>query len=439
MTNPGARGPGDAGGPGDLSGTPRLVLDEEGLDRLELALGGWLPPSTLPVAVTPGSGLLLTDRENNPLALVEAPDGSALTLRAMRPLSRGSGPQWDPAVRLTVAEVLARSASATAGVLACVIDDVPTRVDQDVLVSTVRAAREDIVVVVPVGRRPRSSGRVGAAGLTRAAWAVADAFVDAFAADRRERALVRLVLPWPSEGKVELGAALAAAGIGASVQVTELRSGDDHERIEALPDLLEREVEALYPPASAREVLRAHRSVPQRGAVVFFTGLSGSGKSTIARALADELSDTDPRRVTLLDGDEVRHHLSRGLGFDAASRAANIDRIAWVASLIAAHGGIAVAAPIAPFADGRRAARTMALEHGSFVLVHVSTPLEVCEARDRKGLYARARAGEIPEFTGVSSPYEIPDDADVTIDTVTVDLPAAVRLVRAALASTERV
>jgi sulfate adenylyltransferase len=197
--------------------------------------------------------------------------------------------------------------------------------------------------------------------------------------------------------------------------------------------MLEREVGDLYPPASAREVLRAHRSAPERGAVVFLTGLSGSGKSTIARALADELADEDPRRVTLLDGDEVRHHLSRGLGFDAESRAANIDRIAWVASLIAAHGGIAVAAPIAPFGDGRRAARRMAEEHGAFLLVYVSTPLEVCEARDRKGLYARARAGEIEEFTGISSPYEVPEDADLIVDTTSLDVADAVGQVRDAL------
>ncbi len=176
----------------------------------------------------------------------------------------------------------------------------------------------------------------------------------------------------------------------------------------------------------------AGRSGP--GAVVFFTGLSGSGKSTIARALADELADDGPRRVTLLDGDEVRQHLSRGLGFDAESREINIDRIAWVAALVAAHGGIAVAAPIAPFAAGRRNARALAEARGAtFLLVWVSTPLAVCEARDRKGLYARARAGEVADFTGISSPYEPPDDADVVIDTTDIGVPEAVRRIREAL------
>ena len=117
--------------------------------------------------------------------------------------------------------------------------------------------------------------------------------------------------------------------------------------------------------------------------------------------------------MTLLDGDEVRQVLSAGLGYDAASRAANIERIAYVAALVAEHGGIAIAAPIAPFAAGRQHARELAERHGAFLLVHVSTPLAVCEARDRKGLYARARAGEIADFTGISSPYEVPDDADV--------------------------
>ena len=137
--------------------------------------------------------------------------------------------------------------------------------------------------------------------------------------------------------------------------------------------------------------------------------------------------------MTLLDGDEVRQHLSRGLGFDAESRAINIDRIAYVASLVAAHGGIAVAAPIAPFDAGRRAARAMAEPHGAFVLVHVATPLDVCEARDRKGLYAQARAGEIPEFTGISSPYEPPIDAEVVIDTTATEVDAAVAAILAAL------
>ncbi len=152
----------------------------------------------------------------------------------------------------------------------------------------------------------------------------------------------------------------------------------------------------------------------------------------MARALAAELDD-EGRHTTLLDGDEVRHHLSKGLGFDKASRELNVERIGYVASLVASHGGVAVAAPIAPFASGRARVRELAEAAGAFLLVHVSTPLEVCEARDRKGLYAKARRGEIPEFTGISSPYEAPTDADVVVDTSQVDVAEAVARVRAAL------
>lgn len=164
-----------------------------------------------------------------------------------------------------------------------------------------------------------------------------------------------------------------------------------------------------------------------RGAVVFFTGLSGAGKSTMARALVEDLERDGAAPVTLLDGDEIRRRLWPELGFDAPSREANIERLAWVAALIARHGGIAVAAPIAPFASGRATARALIEPHGAFVLVYASTPLSVAEARDAKGLYARARAGEIDDFTGISSPYEPPDDADVVIDTSDTSVAEAVR------------
>lgn len=164
------------------------------------------------------------------------------------------------------------------------------------------------------------------------------------------------------------------------------------------------------------------------GTIVFFTGLSGSGKSTIARALAERLQEAGERTVTLLDGDHVRRLLSSGLGFSKEDRETNIRRIGWVASLIAASGGDAVCAPIAPFDATRREVRAMA-PAGSFILVHVSTPLDVCEARDRKGLYARARAGQIPEFTGISSPYEVPVDADLVINTEDVGLDDAVNAI----------
>jgi sulfate adenylyltransferase len=156
-----------------------------------------------------------------------------------------------------------------------------------------------------------------------------------------------------------------------------------------------------------------------RGAVVFFTGLSGSGKSTLAQALCNHLIETGGRTVTLLDGDRVRRNLSAGLSFSKEDREANIERIAWVAAEVARHGGMAVCCPIAPFDRTRKLARQMAEEVGAtFVLIHVATPIEVCAKRDRKGLYARAKRGEIADFTGISSPYEVPDDADLSVDTV---------------------
>lgn len=156
----------------------------------------------------------------------------------------------------------------------------------------------------------------------------------------------------------------------------------------------------------------------EQGLVLFFTGLSGSGKSTLAQAVMDELLEAGERTVTSLDGDVVRRNLSAGLTFSKEDREINIRRIGWVAAEISRHGGVAVCSPIAPFDTTRQQVREMVAEAGGeFVLVHVATPLAECERRDRKGLYAKARRGEIPEFTGISSPYEIPTDATVTVDT----------------------
>jgi sulfate adenylyltransferase len=163
------------------------------------------------------------------------------------------------------------------------------------------------------------------------------------------------------------------------------------------------------------------------GRTVFLTGLSGSGKSTIARALVARLAVQ--RTVTLLDGDVVRTHLSRGLGFSREDRDLNIRRIGWVAGEVTKHGGLAVCAPIAPYDETRQWVRRTvesAGGPGSFVLVWVSTPLEECERRDVKGLYARARAGEITGFTGIDDPYEPPADAELAIDTTDVTVDAAV-------------
>lgn len=172
-------------------------------------------------------------------------------------------------------------------------------------------------------------------------------------------------------------------------------------------------------PTEVDHVVESDRPTgPRQGLVVFFTGLSGSGKSTIAQALRDRLLEDGVRSVTLLDGDRVRRHLSTGLTFSPGDRETNIKRIGWVAAEISRHGGMAICSPIAPYAGTRAVARAMVEEvGGAFVLVHVATPLEECERRDRKGLYAKARRGEIEQFTGISSPYEVPTDADLTVDT----------------------
>jgi len=169
---------------------------------------------------------------------------------------------------------------------------------------------------------------------------------------------------------------------------------------------------------------------PSAGLVVFFTGLSGSGKSTIARALVSQILELTLRPVTLLDGDTVRRHLSSELGFSREHRDLNIQRIGFVCAEVSRHGGVAVACAIAPYAASRHRARELvASAGGRFLLVHVATPLAVCESRDRKGLYALARAGRITQFTGVSDPYEVPDDAELVIDATHGTPRAAARLI----------
>ena len=182
----------------------------------------------------------------------------------------------------------------------------------------------------------------------------------------------------------------------------------------------------LAPPSVARELRRARPPRAERGLTVFFTGLSGSGKSTIARGLAEALTERGDRTVSLLDGDHVRQLLSAGLSFSRADRDLNIARIGYVAAEVARHGGIAICAPIAPYAQARAAARQLVSEVGDFLLIYVSTPVDVCAARDRKGLYAKARAGLISGFTGVTDPYEEPRDADLVLDTSAMTRPEAV-------------
>jgi sulfate adenylyltransferase len=255
----------------------------------------------------------------------------------------------------------------------------------------------------------------------------------------RERAghrpvlLLALAGAGTAEGLSSVGlvrATLAAARLlpDAHVVVVPLASRGDAEQDHALG---QRVVDAYAPgevvgtagvgalPDAVADVVSAERPGPdEQGLVVFFTGLSGSGKSTLARALHDVVLESSARRVTSLDGDVVRRNLSAGLTFSREDRETNIRRIGWVAAEIARHRGIAICSPIAPFDGTRKQVRAMVEDAGgAFVLVHVSTPVEECERRDRKGLYAKARRGEIADFTGISSPYDVPDDAAVRVDT----------------------
>ena len=175
-------------------------------------------------------------------------------------------------------------------------------------------------------------------------------------------------------------------------------------------------------PEVVNELRKTSPARSKQGFTVFFTGLSGSGKSTIANALMVKLMEMGGRPVTLLDGDVVRKHLSSELGFSKEHRDLNIKRIGYVASEITKNGGIAICAPIAPYTATRRAVREMVEAFGAFVEVHVATSIEECERRDRKGLYKLAREGKIKEFTGISDPYEAPTKAELVVDTENVDV-----------------
>jgi sulfate adenylyltransferase len=210
---------------------------------------------------------------------------------------------------------------------------------------------------------------------------------------------------------------LAQVGAGARTQ-----SIDEAELQRRLREGLEIPAWFSYPEIIAELRIR-YPARSKQGLTLFFTGLSGAGKSTIAKAVLAKLLELGGRPVTLLDGDVVRKNLSSELGFSREHRNLNIRRIGYVASEITKNGGIAICAPIAPYAEMRREVRQMISQYGGFIEVHVATSLEVCEGRDRKGLYAKARAGIIKEFTGISDPYEAPENPELKIDThgLTID------------------
>lgn len=399
-----------------MTTVPTLTPDPVVLAEVRLALWGILPAQRsiivdddIATAAEAADGLTITDAEGAPVAhfSVQRTDG-AIVHGTLSP--DGDGADGGPFADLRRPPAEARLNGAVA-----IIGHDP--VDQHALDAAVAVPDRDVVLCVLDG--PRAIPGPAAVDVTRASLQLQS--------ELRQAGLQVsvIVVPAPQYGDErddELADKIADA-YGVQRVVPDRRpdrslvlEAVDEDR--GLPD-------DDWPSASQNAwwIWRPPRD--RRGIVLFFTGLSGSGKSTVARAVVDRLLEDGRRKVTLLDGDLVRRNLSAGLGFSRADRDRNIERIGYVAAEIARHGGIAVCAPIAPFAATRRRVRTMAEEYGDFVLVHVATPLEECERRDRKGLYARARAGEIPDFTGISSPYEEPDDASVVIDTSEMSIEQA--------------
>lgn len=279
----------------------------------------------------------------------------------------------------------------------------------------VRRELPDGARIIPVPLPERGDERVepGRDVLLRARVAAAYGATHLLADAEVEGTAIPVVVPepWAYDADVEVWRPVAR------IEPDHVQAELTAERLGELLDAGEPVPDWYTPPAVAAELVIARPPKARRGITVFFTGLSGSGKSTVARGLADALIERGGRTVTLLDGDVVRTMLSSGLTFSRADRDLNIRRIGFVAAEITRHGGTAICAPIAPYAATRAEVRRMVSAVGDFILVHVATPLEECERRDRKGLYAKARAGLIPEFTGISDPYEVPDDADLALDT----------------------
>lgn len=402
---------------------PVVALDTIGIRDVELVLLGVLPRHhvigrsisehhaagqltgiSIDESVPVGSGILLTDEERTPLATLTAPqragrDTVVGTLVAERVRESGvardrallvddlSAP-WSAVVVLArppIGGELERFDVGGAGAVLVLVPDHPSNTD-------------GIPTTAMLGVADRFAGRIGDAVVRTAPICWRDATSD--------RALLRLL-----EAAVDAPVTVlsASSGEGASTWGSvraALHDGDTSDPV--FSQVL---------PADLTALRAWRRPRAERGLVVLFTGLSGSGKSTVARAVSARIEAETTRTTSLLDGDVVRRLLSSGLGFDRESRLLNLRRIGWVAAEVSRHGGISLCAPIAPYASIRAEMRAMAQEHGDFVLVHVSTPLAECERRDLKGLYAAARAGTISEFTGVSEPYEAPEDADVVIDT----------------------
>jgi sulfate adenylyltransferase len=309
----------------------------------------------------------------------------------------------------------------------------PEALVRSVLAAARQLPPETLVVPVPLPPRPTREAELAAVAIIARAYGATHLLPDGVTARGADAAssgpgiTVLREGEWAYDPVAEVWRPLARIEPG-------LERGDlSDAELGRLLDAGEPVPQWLCSPDIAAELRRARPPRSDRGVVVFLTGLSGSGKSTLARDLRDALLERGERSVSLLDGDLVRRLLSAGLTFSRADRDLNIARIGFVASEVARAGGIAICAPIAPYEAARAGVRAMVTEAGDFVLVHVSTPLEVCEARDRKGLYAKARAGVIGSFTGISDPYEAPTDADLVVDTSAASRREAVDLVLAHL------
>ncbi len=346
------------------------------------------------------------------------PPGRVLGVIADRPLHRPQLAQIAHAARTLAAHLL---------VLIPVSDSGPDNLPPEVLVRTIFAARDRMppatVVAVPLSSRGDEVSDALLRGKVAAAYGVTHLLSTG---DMLTAGGLRVLVPRELAYDNRDGQWRWRDDIPPRNRRLALRPAE-------IGDLLDRGFplpEWHTPPAVARELARARPARRHRGLVVFFTGLSGSGKSTIARGLADTLRESGDRTITLLDGDVVRRELSAGLSFSKSDRDLNIRRIGWVAAEVARHRGMAICCPIAPYAKARATARQMALVAGAgFLLVHVATPLEVCEQRDRKGLYARARAGLLTGMTGIDDPYEEPTDADLVLDTSTMTIEEGVQAV----------
>ena len=449
-----------------------------------------LPADTVPAAAEPGR-LLLSDPEGTPIAVLTITERTLMrdagasdpgVIRLAGPVAASRPPEHGPFRRLMLTPAASRAAHGDGPVLAFAtraplgsrqigqIRHLAGRLKARVLILPLVSGHVQVVStpqaliraalaampslpagarIVPVPLPPQPDAGSGPAGCAREL-AVHARIAAAYGA-------THLLADGDGPGADDLP---AGAELAASAVIPIVASGDwaydpraevwrPHALIEAgleredlsadqLGDLLDAGSPIprwVVPEAVARELQRVRKPRSERGIVLFFTGLSGSGKSTIARDLADVLAERSDRQVSLLDGDLVRSLLSAGLTFSRADRDLNIARIGFVAAEVARHGGIAICAPIAPFAAARAQVRQLVSEAGDFFLIHVATPVEVCEARDRKGLYAKARAGIITQFTGVSDPYEEPADAELVIDTSAMTRADAVEAVLKMLTS----